>query len=134
MNIKDHYQAIFDAVDGAVSVPVLHIFSGDSQTGESVDLPYIVYRQEVERLVAGTRSDGDFKVMRSNWVITAYSQDLGEALDLVSAAFNALVDTKPTTADGYVTTSIEPVGVVSLWEKDGKNYAVHGRIMWERSL
>ena len=134
MDLKAHYQAIFDAVDGAVTVPVLHVFSGDSQTGESTPLPYIVYRQEVERLLAGTPSGGDFKVMRSNWVITAYSTDLGEALDLISAAFGSLVNQVITTTDGYTTTAIIPVGVVPLWEKDGKNYAVHGRVMWERSL
>jgi hypothetical protein len=134
IDLKAHYQAIFDAIDGAVAVPVLHVYSGDSQVGDPTELPFIVYRQEVERLVAGTRAGGDSKVMTSNWVITAYSHELGEALDLVSVAFNALVDTKPTTTDGYTTTAIEPVGVVSLWEKDAKNYAVHGRIMWERSL
>lgn len=134
MELKAHYQAIYDAIAPAVGHPVLHVFSGDSQTGSSIDLPFMVYRQEVDRLVAGTRSSGDAKVMRSNWVITAYSINLGEALDMVSDAFNALVDTTPTTSDGYSTTTIEPVGVISLWEKDGKNYAVHGRFMWERSL
>jgi hypothetical protein len=134
IDLKAHYQALYDALDAAIAVPVFHVTAADTQTGLPVDMPYVVYRQEVERALVGTPGSGQAKVMGSNWVITAYSVDLEEALGLVSDALNSLVDEDLITTDGYHTTAIIPVGVIPVWEKDGKNYAVHGRIRWERSL
>lgn len=132
-DLKDHHQALFDAMDAVATMPIYHTQSSNTQTGEPAPLPFVVYRQETDRPIAGTRADGSSKVLRSTWIISAYSKDFEEALDEITAIFDALTDAELSVADGYETTTIEPVSVMSLWERDNENYVVHGRIMWERS-
>lgn len=132
-DIKDHHQALYDAVEAVATMPVYHTQSSNEQTGEPAELPFIVYRQETERPVAGTMDGGSIKVLRSTWVITVYSKNFEEALNEMTAITNALTDAELAPADGYETTTLEPVGVMTLWERDQENYAVHGRFMWERS-
>lgn len=140
MNMQDHWQAIYDAARAALDaipegdeVALLHVFSGDSQTGESHEAPFVAYRQEVERST-GTTGAGSLKVLRSNWLFTAYTKDLGDGLLWLSTILNALTDATFTTTDGYTTTNINPLGVQTLYEDDVKLYACHLRLEWERSL
>lgn len=133
-DIKAHHQALYDAMDGAATMPIYHTQSSNEQTGEPAPLPFVVYRQETERTIAGTPSDGSDKVIRSTWVISAYSKNFAEALDEITLIFDALTDAELTMTDGYETVALIPIGVMSLWEKDLENYAVHGRILWERSI
>ena len=139
MNIKAHWQAIYnecrEALDlaGHTDVPVFHASSIDTQTGEGQDAPFVIYRQDVERSL-GTIGGGELKVARSGWVITSYAEDLEDGLAYISAIVSAIADDIETTADGYTTTSVEVIGVQSLFEDDFKVYATHLRILWERSL
>lgn len=132
-DLKDHHQALFDAMDAVATMPIYHTQSSNTQTGEPAPLPFVVYRQETDRPIAGTPEAGSSKVLRSTWIISAYSKNFEEALDEITAIFDALTDAELSVADGYETTTIEPVSVMSLWERDNENYVVHGRILWERS-
>jgi hypothetical protein len=132
-DIKAHHQALYDAMEPATNLPIYHTQSSNEQTGEPAEIPFIVYRQETERTIAGTRTDGSAKVLRNTWVLSVFSKNFGEALDELTALFGALTDAEITTSDGYETTNLEPIGVMSLWESNQENYAVHGRISWERS-
>lgn len=133
-DLKAHHQALYDAMEVAATWPIYHTQSSNEQTGEPAPLPFIVYRQETERTVAGTPGDGSSKVLRSTWIISAYAKNLGEALDEVTAIFDALTDADLQPVDGYETVELKPAGVMSLWERDHENYAVHGRIIWTRSI
>lgn len=135
IDLQAHYQALYDAMDPVVDVPIFHVTSADYQTNAPADPPFVVYRQDVERAPAGTRAGGTNKVMRSNFIISAYTITLGEGLDLISNIVNQFEDTwqNIVTSDGYQTTNIEVLNVQSIYEKDGKNYAVHCRVEWERS-
>lgn len=132
-DLKDHHQALYDAMDAAATMPIYHTQSSNEQTGEPAEMPFIVYRQETERAIAGTMDGGSNKVLRSTWVISIYSKNFEQALNEMTALIDALTDAPLTPADGYTTTTIEPINVMSLWERDQENYAVHGRILWERS-
>lgn len=133
-DLKDHHQALFDAMEAAASMPIYHTQSSNTQTGEPAPLPFVVYRQETDRAIAGTPDGGSSKVIRSTWIISAYSKNFEEALDEITAIFDALVDAELSVDDGYETTTIELIGIMSLWEHTNENYAVHGRILWERSI
>lgn len=132
--LKDHHQALYDAMNAVATMPIYHVQSSNTQTGEQAPLPFVVYRQETERAVAGTPGDGSNKVLRSTWIVSAYSKNFEEALDEITAIFDAITDADLSVADGYETTTIETVGIMSLWERTKENYAVHGRIVWERSI
>jgi len=115
-------------------VGLFHVFTGDAHPLlTSAVPPLVAYRQDVERTL-GTMGEGSLKIVRSNWVITAYDRDLDPALGFVSAIVNALTDAALTTTDGYTTTNLQPLGVQSLYETDSQLYAVHLRMEWERSL
>ena len=138
MDITAHWQAIYNgqraALDAAghTDVPIFHTSSIDTQTGEGAPPPYVIYRQDVERSY-GTMGGGELEVLRSGWVITSYAVDLEDGLAYVSAIGTALAATIEDTADGYTTTSVEVIGVQSLYEEDFKVYATHMRVLWERS-
>jgi hypothetical protein len=129
------YTALRAALDtgGHTDVDVFHVFTGDdSPLIKSAEPPLVTYRQDVER-VTGTTGGGSLKVLRSNWPMVAYDQDLADALAYTSVIVSALTDAKLTTTDGYSTTNISPLGVMSLYETDSQLYAVHFRLEWERS-
>lgn len=137
MDIQAHYQALYDAARAAMDasfadVPLLHIDSNDSQTGEPISWPFVVYRQDVER-PTGTTGGGASKILRSAWVFVAYTADFAEGLNIATAIVNGLVDANITTSDGYVTTNLELQGFQPLFEDDSQVYAVHFRFEWERS-
>lgn len=138
MDIKAHWQAIYNesraALDGAghTNVPLFHVTSIDTQTGEGAPAPYVIYRQDVERNY-GTVSD-DLAVMRSGWVFSAYSEDLADSLNFITAIASALAINIEDTADGYSTSSVEIIGIQPLHDPDPNIYAAHLRILWERSL
>ena len=139
MNIKAHWQALYDSMRAALDaaghtdIPVFHTTSIDTQTGEGASPPFVIYRQDVERSY-GTMGGGELEVVRSGWVITAYAVDLEDGLDFIAAIVSAISDNGiGATSDGYTTTAVEIVGVQSLYESDFKVYATHLRILWERS-
>lgn len=138
LSLKAHNQALYTAMragldtDGHTAKPLFHVFSGDSQTGAPAQPPFVVYRQEWERTL-GTTTGGASRVMRSGWIITAYSKSMAESLALASSCANALVDASLTTTDGYTTTNLSILGVQSLFEPDGRVHATHVRFEWERS-
>ena len=138
MNIADHYKALYEASRSAMDaadlhdVELLHIYSGDTQTGQQVDPPFVIYRQDVERPI-GSTGGGAAKVLRSSFVFTAYAVDLSEALEALSTIATALMVSDLTTDDGYVTTHIQVEGIQSLYENESHLYACHLRIFWERS-
>lgn len=139
IDYQAHWQAIYNemrtALDTATrtDVDIYHVFTGDTTLIKSGEPPLLVYRQDVERNL-GTVGDGALKVLRSNWILTAYSDTLGDALDIASVVLDALVENPFTTTDGYTTTHVEPLGVQSLYEQDSKLWAVHLRVLWERSM
>lgn len=138
MDIQAHYQALYDAARTGLSmedpdVPLLHVDSNDSQTGEPIGWPFVIYRQDVERSL-GTVGGGSAKVLKSSWIFTAYAFDLSDALDYLSAIANGIIDADLTTTDGYTTTNIELQGIQSLFEDDAQVYACHARFEWERSI
>ena len=138
MDIKAHWQALYNeqraALDAAGhgAIPIYHTTSVDTQTGEPAPAPFVIYRQDVERSY-GTMGGGELEVLRSGWVITSYADDLEDGLAYISAIAEAVADGIEDTADGYVTTSVEVIGVQSIYEDDFKVYATHMRILWERS-
>jgi hypothetical protein len=138
-DLQAHYQSIYNAMrtalnaDGFTAVPIIHVFSGDSTLITSHEPPMVVYRQDVERQT-GTVGAGSLKILRSNWVITSYAIDLADSLDAISTIVDDLTDAALTTTDGYTTTNLAPLGVQSLYEKDGQVFATHLRMEWERSL
>lgn len=139
MDYEAHWRAIYGemrtALDAAnlQAVDIFHVFTGeDSPLVKSAEPPLVVYRQDVER-TTGTTGAGSLKVLRSNWPCVSYAEDLAEALAAASAIITALTDATFTTTDGYTTTNINPLGVMSLYETDSELYAVHFRLEWERS-
>jgi len=139
MDIEAHWTAVYNemraALDngGASAVPILHVTSIDTQTGQGTEAPFVVYRQDVERSF-GTVGGGEQKVLRSGWVVTSYSEGLAEGLNYLSLIADALTDGIADTADGYVTAGVEIIGVQTLHEPDFMVYASHMRLLWERSL
>lgn len=134
LDMMAHYEALYATLNAALAIPVVPVTGYEDQTGHaSIDLPYVVYRQEVERAPYGTRDGGSSKVLRSNWLITTYARDLDDALDYANQGLVAILDEKIVTADGYTTTALELSGFMPLFEREGPNYAVHARVMWERS-
>lgn len=137
-DMQTHWQALYNATrtgldtDGFSAYPLVHVFTGDTTLITSYSPPVIQYRQEVERRF-GTTGSGAIKVMRSNWIFTAYTEDLEDGLDATTSIINALTDAALTTTDGYTTTALFPIGVQSLYETDAKVYATHLRMEWERS-
>lgn len=140
MNLKDHYQALYDTCRDAMdngdkaATPLLHVFSGDDLQGRPYDAPFVMYRQDVERPI-GTTGGGAAKVLRSSWVFTAFTADLPEGLDTLSLIATALNETGPSlvTDDGYTTTHFAIEGVQTLYDQEANLYASHLRIFWERS-
>lgn len=134
LNIPAHYEALYQVLSGAVDIIVAPTSGYDGQTGrESLALPYIIYRQEVERAPYGTRLGGSSKILRSNWLLSVYARDLDESLYYANKALAAVIDEKIVTSDGYTTTAIELTGFMSLFEREGPNYVTHARLLWERS-
>ena len=139
MDIKAHWQAIYDEIraglDGAgySAVPIFHVASIDTQTGEGATAPFVIYRQDVERST-GTMGGGEQKVMKSGWVITSYAFDLNDGLDYLTAAKDEMATGIADTSDGYVTTAVEFIGIQTLHEPDFQVYGSHLRMLWERSL
>ena len=134
MDLYAHYEALYAELDAALVIPVVPVTSYEDQTGQaSIELPYLVYRQEVERSPYGTRAGGSAKVLRSNWLLSSYATDLDEAIANANTAVNAVIDGTFTTTDGYTTTACELTGFMPLFEREGPNYVVHARILWERS-
>lgn len=134
LDLYAHYEALYDVLDTALMIPVVPVTSYEDQTGqESIELPYVTYRQEVERSPYGTRAGGSAKILRSNWLISAYARDLDDAIGYANTAVASLIDENITTTDGYETTALEITGFMPLFEREGPNYVVHTRIMWERS-
>jgi len=138
-DLQTHYQALYAAMrtaldsQGYAAVPLIHVFTGDSVLVESHEPPMVVYRQDVERST-GTVGGGSLKILRSNWVITGYAEDLEDSLDMISTVMHDLTDAAISTSDGYETTNLSPLGIQSLYETDGLVYATHLRMEWERSL
>lgn len=138
-DLQTHWQSLYNAMraaldtDGFTATPLVHVFTGDTTLIESHEPPMVVYRQDVERKT-GTTGSGSLKILRSNWVITAYAVDLEDSLDMISTIVDDLTDAALTTTDGYTTTNLSPLGIQTLYEKDGKVYATHLRMEWERSL
>lgn len=138
MNTKDHWQAVYDALRAALdtaghtTVPVVHTTSIDTQTGDGLDAPFVVYRQDVERS-RGTVGGGELVDLNSGWVITSYAEDLEDGLDYIGAITTALPSGIADTADGYRTTGVEIIGVQSLYEPDFRVYATHLRVLWSRT-
>lgn len=128
------YEAIYAVLDAALPIVVAPVTSFEDQTGEPIDLPYAVYRTESERGLYGTPDSGSSKILRSTWVISVYAHDLDDALAWANDAVVALVDGDISVSDGYETTAITLIGFMPLFEKEGPNYAVHARVMWERSV
>lgn len=138
MDYEAHWQALYNAIVAALTpahsdVGVFHVFTGDdTPLLASPEPPLIIYRMDVERTL-GTTGNGSLNVLRSNWPMVSYAVDLADALKHASVVITALTDAKITTSDGYTTTNISPLGVMSLYETDAELYAVHFRIEWERS-
>lgn len=138
MDYEAHWQALYDemrtALDnaGKTEVDLAHVFTGESPLIKSMEPPLLVYRQEVERSL-GTVGGGAIKVLSSNFMLTSYADNLPEALAITSAVVTHLTAAEFGTTDGYTTTHIKVNGVQSLYEQDSKLYAVHTRILWERS-
>ena len=136
---KDHWQEMYDALvagltaAGYGSVPVLHVDSSESQTGDSVEPPYVIYTDESIN-PTGTTGGGPLKVIKDGWRITARARDLEDALNYRQAIIEKLeLEDISDTADGYQTTAVEFIGKQTLYEQDSKLNACHLRIMWERS-
>lgn len=138
MQNKAHWQALYDAMRSALDgndydgVPIFHVTSVDTQTGQGAIAPFVVYRQDVERSL-GTMGGGELVTLNSGWVITSYAFDLSDGLDFLSAIETALADSTITTGDGYTTTAFEVIGVQTLYDDEYKVYGTHMRIRWERS-
>ena len=139
LDYQTHWQAMYNAITAALTtggftdVNVYHVFTGDdAPLVKPAEPPLIIYRQDVERQT-GTMGGKSLKVMRSNWPMVAYAQDLEDGLDYASCIIDALTDAALTTTDGYTTTSLLPLGVMALYESDSQLYAVHFRMEWERS-
>lgn len=139
LDYESHWRAIYGemrtALDaaGLTAVDIFHVFTGDdSPLTKSAEPPLVVYRQDVERNT-GVTGSGSLKVLRSNWPMTSYAEDLADALQAASVIISALTDGSFTTSDGYTTTNVSPLGVMSLYEPDANLYAVHFRLEWERS-
>lgn len=134
MYLFKHYQAMFNAIDAAVTVPVIAISSYEDSNNASPDLPFITYRNETERGILGTPSAGSNKVLRSTWIISSYSRDADDALKEANSVVTALVDANLVPGDGYSTTALTLIGFMPLFEAEGPNFAIHVRVMWERSI
>lgn len=138
MRNKAHWQALYDAMrsaldaEGHEGVPIFHVTSVDTQTGQGAVAPFIVYRQDVERSL-GTMGGGELVTLSSGWVITSYAFDLEDGLDYISVIESALADSTITTADGYTTASFEVIGVQTLYDDEYKVYGTHMRMTWQRS-
>ena len=140
MDYEAHWQALYDelrtALDGGghSDVDVVHVFTGESPLIRSYEPPLLVYKQETERTL-GTVGDGNNKVISSNFMLTAYSENLGKALGIASVAVTHLTEDAGAfaTSDGYETTNVRVIGNMSLYEQDSKLYAIHVRVEWERS-
>lgn len=136
---KAHWQALYNALvagmtaDGFASVPVMHVDSSETQTGESQEPPYVIYTLETLN-PTGTTGGGPLKVIKDGWRITARARDLEDALEYIKAIKDKLeLEDIAATSDGYTTTGVEFIGMQTLYEQDAKLNAVHLRIMWERS-
>ncbi len=134
MDLLKHYEAMFNAIDAAVSVPVIAISPYEDLNNEAPDLPFIAYRNETERGIYGTPNAGSNKVLRSTWIISVYFRDADDAINEANLVVNALVDAELTPGDGYATTALTLIGFMPLFEAEGPNFAVHVRVMWERSI
>ena len=139
LDIQAHYQALYDGAraaldaDGHSGISLMHVYSGDDQTGEPTEPPFVIYRQDVERSL-GTTGGGPAKVLNSSWVFTSYSADLSSGLSYLTAIAAYFEENDPDqTQDGYVTTNVEVNGIQSLFEQADKFYACHLRLDWERS-
>jgi len=138
MQNKAHWQALYDEMRQALDdsghdgVPIFHVTSVDTQTGEGAKAPYIVYRQDVERSM-GTMGGGELTVLNSGWVITSYAFDLADGLDYLSEIETSLANSGMVTGDGYTTSGVEIIGVQTLYDDEYKVYGTHMRIRWERS-
>jgi len=140
VDYQAHWQSLYNAMRAALDaadyndVGLYHIFTGDdTPLMSSAAPPLVAYRQDVERTL-GTWGEGSLKLLRSNWVITSNAEDLTPALGYASTIATALTDAALTTTDGYTTTSLEPLGIITLYEPDSRLYAIHLRMEWERSL
>ena len=136
---KEHWQALYDALraalDGAghTDVPVMHVDSSETQTGDSQEPPYVIYTDETLN-PTGTTGGGPLDVIKDGWRITARARDLEDALAYRKAVMDRLAAFNiADTADGYVTIGIDFIGLQTLYEQDAKLNACHLRVQWERS-
>lgn len=136
-DLYEHYETLYAALKSGTDVQIIPITAYQDNTGEAAyALPFIVYRQEVERSPYGTPASGSAKVLRSNWLISSYAVNLDEAITNVTDALSNLIDNEKniTTNDGYTTTNLELVGFMPRFEKEASNFIVDARIQWERSI
>jgi len=136
-DLFEHYETLYIALDTASTVQVVPVTSYQDDTGEhAYALPFIVYRQEVERSPYGTPGSGSTKILRSNWLISSYADNLDAAIQNLTDALGGLIDNEKniTTDDGYQTTNLELVGFMPRFEQEASNFIVDARIQWERSI